>query len=86
MNIPDLINALFEVVSGSLVWLNVRAILRDKTIRGVSVAPITCFVLWGFWNLYYYPHLDQWFSFVGGLSVATANTAWLVLIIYYGKR
>jgi len=39
----------------------------------------------GLWNLYYYPSLDQWASFVVGVFVVTANIAWIGLILYYQK-
>lgn len=31
-------------------------------------------------NLFYYPSLNQWASFTGGVLVAGANIAWLVLL------
>jgi hypothetical protein len=35
------------------------------------------------WNLYYYPHLDQWWSFAGGLVIVAANVLWIGLMVYY---
>ena len=57
--IADYINGSFEVLAGLFVLLNVRRILRDKTVRGVSILPTAFFTLWGFWNMYYYPYLGQ---------------------------
>lgn len=83
---PDLINGLFEFGGAAFNFLNIQAIWRDKKVRGVSVVPSTFFTAWGFWNLYYYPSLDQWWSFTGGLAIVTMNTVWVVLALYYGRK
>lgn len=80
---PDLINSVFEAVAGLFVFRNVLALLRHKQIRGVHWSPTFFFSVWGIWNLFYYPHLNQWFSFYGGLLVLTANLTWLVLVFHY---
>lgn len=82
----DLINGLFESFGCFFVFLHVRKILRDKKVRGVSCIATAYFVLWGFWNLAYYPHLGQWISFVGGTSIALMNSLWVVLIVYYNRK
>lgn len=86
MNIPDLTNALFETGGSIVLWLNVRQIRRDKIPKGVHVAPFVFFTVWGFWNLYYYPHLGQWLSFFGGINVPIANATWLGHVLYYWWR
>jgi hypothetical protein len=79
----DLANAAFEVVGGLMVFDHCRALWRDKEVKGVSI-PATCmFVSWGIWNLYYYPMLEQWASFAGGLVIVTGNTLWVWLMFYY---
>ena len=83
--IPDAINGTFELMSGFFLWNNVRILLKQKSIRGVSVLTTAVFALWGFWNLFYYPHLNQWLSFVGGLNVVSANATWVILAIKYTK-
>ena len=86
MSIPDMINALFESSAGLFLWNNVRLLFKQKRVRGVSVLSTAVFTLWGFWNLYYYPHLNQWWSFFGGLWVVTANTTWVYLALHYRKK
>jgi hypothetical protein len=83
---PDLINGLFEGVGALLICGNIRALYRDKIVRGVTLAPVIFWSAWGFWNLFYYPTLDQWFSFYGGIGVVTANTAWVLMAIYYRSQ
>jgi len=81
----DLINSAFEGGLGALVWLNFHQLLRDKTVKGTHWFPPVFVTIWGYWNLWYYPSLHQWCSFVGGASLALANTAWLALAIHYRK-
>ena len=86
MNIPDIINGLFEFLGSVVLWKNVLVLNRDKGYLGVHWTTTAFFSLWGYWNIYYYPHLDQWASFAGGLSIVTANTVWLVQMLYYGRK
>ena len=79
----DNVNGLFETVGGAFVLLNVLRLYRDKKVRGVSPATVAFFTVWGFWNLVYYPALDQWWSALGASSVALVNTIWLGQMIYY---
>jgi hypothetical protein len=85
VQIPDIVNGLFEFLGGASVWMHVRAIMRDKKSRGVSPFATAFFTLWGFWNLYYYPHLAQWASFVGGLVIVGGNGVWLYFMWKYRK-
>lgn len=82
----DLINGLFELGGGIVLWLNVWKLYKDKQIKGVHWTPVLFFGLWGYWNLYYYPSLDQWFSFWGGVFVTLANTVWFIQMVYYLNR
>ena len=82
---PDLINGLFEFLGSIMLWRNVIQLHRDKMARGVHWTATGFFAAWGYWNLFYYPHLDQWWSFAGGISIVVANTIWLVQMLYYGR-
>lgn len=86
ITLPDAINGAFEALGGVFALNNVRVIWRDKMVRGVSVLSTGVFTAWGFWNLYYYPHLGQWLSFAGGLVIVAANFAWVALMLYYGRK
>lgn len=83
MQVPDLANGCFELFGGVLSGLNIRRLYRDKEVRGFSPTLMAFVTLWGYWNLYYYPHLSQGFSFTGGVLLVVSNTAWLALCIYY---
>jgi hypothetical protein len=86
MFLPDLINGTFESAGGFSIALSIIKLYREKTVRGVSWLHVGFFTSWGFWNLFYYPHLGQWFSFIGGLALVISNTIWLGQIAYYTIR
>lgn len=80
----DLINGCFELFGAGLTAAtSVRAILRDKKIAGFSPVPTAFFTAWGVWNLIYYPSLDQWLSFIGGVAIVGVNSVYLFLIWKY---
>lgn len=83
---PDLMNAAFEAGGGVLVFANVRTLYRHKMVRGVDWRVTAFFTAWGAWNLFYYPHLDQWASFVGTAVITAANAAWLTLLCRYRRN
>lgn len=86
MMLPDIINGIFESCGGFFIALSVIKLHREKIVRGVSWMHVTFFSAWGFWNLYFYPHLDQWMSFWGGFLLVTVNCVWLGQIMYYNWR
>lgn len=86
MNIPDLINAGFEAFGGLFVLNHCRVLYKDKVLKGVSIASTVFFSLWGMWNMFFYSHLDQWFSFYGGLVITLANALWVGMMIYYYNK
>ena len=82
----DLTNAIFEVCGGLLIWLNVKALYKSKEVKGVDWRVSAFFFVWGIWNIYFYPSLDQWLSFWAGIWLAIANLIWVVMAIYYTKK
>jgi hypothetical protein len=86
MMTPDLINGLFELCGAAFVALHIRQIRRDKKVAGVSIPAIVFFTSWGFWNLFYYPHLEQWLSFAGGVAIVITNCVWVGYLFYYSRK
>lgn len=81
----DLINGIFEALAGLFVLNHCRVLAQHKETRGVSVASTAFFTLWGCWNLYYYPTLNQPLSFYGGLFVVAANALYVGMMLRYRK-
>lgn len=83
---PDYVNALFEFGGAGLLLMNVSQLYRDKALSGVRILPTAFFSAWGLWNLFYYPSLDQWASFIGGVAIVSVNVAWVAMALHYSKR
>lgn len=79
----DLINGIFESVGAILCLFNVKQIYKDKKVAGVMIGPTLFFASWGIWNLFFYPAVNCWFSFVGGVFLCIFNWWWVVLAFYY---
>ena len=79
----DIINASFELIGGGMLLFNVFQAFKDKEIKGVHLAPVSFFLLWGIWNLFYYPSLSQFYSFYAGCFLTIINVIWLIQIFYY---
>lgn len=85
MILVDTINGLFEVLGGIFILNHCRVLYKAKQLTGVSIISTVFFTLWGVWNLYFYPSLDQWVSFAGGVVITVANLLWVGMMVYYTK-
>jgi hypothetical protein len=83
--LADIINGAFELLGGFFILNHCRAVIRDRAVKGVSIISTIFFTSWGVWNLYYYPSLGQWWSFVGGLFIVAANAYWIALMLKYRR-
>jgi hypothetical protein len=83
---PDIINASFELVGAIFQIKNTHQIYKDKQVKGVYWPAWIFFTAWGYWNIYYYPAFEQWWSFGAGIVMAAANTVWVSMAFYYSRR
>jgi hypothetical protein len=86
MNWQDVVNGCYELFGAPFICLSIRKLAKEKKVHGVSWVHAFFFATWGFWNLYYYPSLGQWCSFIGGCAIVIANTIWLGQLIYYSRK
>lgn len=86
MSLPDVVNGVFEGVGGLMLFADCLRLWWEKAIAGVNWQVRAFFLAWGVWNLFYYPHLDQWFSFGGGLLIVIANAIWVALAVHYSRK
>ncbi len=82
----DIINGFFEIIACIITWLNIYKIEKDKIVKGIYWPTNLFFLIWGLWNLYYYPSLEQYFSFYMGLALAFSNIIWVYLAYKYNKK
>ncbi|MES2788545.1 MAG: hypothetical protein V4719_02915, partial [Planctomycetota bacterium] len=77
---------LFEALGAMFLFLNVRQLYRDKELKGVDWRAVAFFFSWSLWNLYYYPAMNQPWSFFGAILICSMNFAWLALAGYYWRQ
>jgi hypothetical protein len=82
----DLINGLFELFGSFFILNHCRLLYKAKVVHGVSVISTVYFAAWGFWNLFFYPSLNQWFSTAGGIAIMLTNSLWIGLMMYYNTK
>lgn len=82
----DKVNGLFELLGAPFICLSIIKLYKDKQVHGINWLHACFFMVWGYWNLYYYPAINQWYSFIGGITVVLANTFWFIQLIYYSKK
>jgi hypothetical protein len=81
----DAINAAFEGGGAIFLCLNVRRLLKDKSVKGVSLLATSWWTAWGFWNVYFYSAVNTPASFWAGIAVVLVNAVWLCLAVYYAR-
>jgi len=82
----DAVNGLFEGITGIAALFNCYKIHKDKEVKGIVWEFTIFYTLWGLWNLYYYPSLNQRFSFIGGIVIVSANAVWVGMVVYYRSK
>jgi hypothetical protein len=66
-----------------MTLLSVKALIRDKEIKGFHWGPTAFFTSWSTFNLWFYPFNKLWLSFLGGVTIFLVNSTWLYLVWYY---
>jgi hypothetical protein len=79
----DIINGIFETFGAWFTWGSAWKLWKDRDVKGVYWPAFAFFGSWGLWNLLYYPTLDQWLSFAGGILLVSGNIAWVLLYLYW---
>lgn len=83
---PDTVNGIFSIVGASFLLNNVRVLMKDKMVRGMSLLSSTFYFGWNVWSLYFYFTLAAWGSFVGQATTVVAFAVYLSLLVYYRWR
>jgi hypothetical protein len=81
--IPDLVNAGFELLASVALLGHCWRLWRAASAAAVSLPSTVFFASWGFWNLFYYPSMGQWWSFMAGIAVMLVNILWIGLQVRY---
>ncbi len=84
--IADIINGSFEAGAGLAAIAHCFKLYEDKQVRGVSLGSVVFYIVWGIWNVFYYPHLQQFWSCAGGIFVTLANLLYLIMLRHFRNR
>lgn len=74
----------FFIACSAICWLNVRALYRDKTVKGVSIVPTCVFIATNIYEAWYFHHIHQFWAVFGSLSMLVVNLLWIILFLWYG--
>jgi len=83
MQLPDLINGLFEGLTIIFVLMDIQSILKDKKVRGLTRTCLVFFATWSTWNLFYYNNLGQVLSVTAVFTCKLASAIYLFMFFYY---
>lgn len=85
MNAVDTINSL--LVFGYIIFgfINIKSVMRDKVIKGISIYFVYFIVIVSTWNMYYYYSLEQYISMILAIILCIINIIWSSLILYYKR-
>lgn len=79
-------NAAFEAGAGLAVLAHCWKLHDHRKARGLSIPAVLFFTLWGGWNMYYYPHLGQFWSLAGGIFVTLANLIYIAMLVTHSRH
>ena len=81
----DFINAVFNSVGAFFIILNAIDIHRRQTVAGHTYPSTIFFTAWSIYSVFFYAHLQQFWSFSISVVMAIANVALLMLVFKYRK-
>ena len=83
----DMMTAAFTIGAALFLLLNIRQLLVDKAVKGVSVYTIAYFTVWGYWGIYlFYAMPGMAWTLAASVILAIAYSVWFVLAIYYKRK
>lgn len=83
---PDMLNAILEGGSSLFIFKSILTLQKDKQVRGIWWPMVAFMMSWGYFNLWFYSEIAQWWSFVAGIAVVSANTFWLGQMLHYIRK
>jgi hypothetical protein len=79
----DMINGALEFGGSLFLFRNCWMLYEDKVVKGVSPWATFYFFSWAVWNLFFYPSLNQYWSWIGGMCIGLSQFVWIVLALWY---
>jgi len=79
----DQMNAAFELGGAFLRTLDCVKLFQAKRFMGGHLGTALYFLLWGVFNVFFYPSLHQEWSFWAAIALMTINGVWFVMAVHY---
>jgi uncharacterized membrane protein YfcA len=86
MSWQDIVNGIYEIGGGLFMIWNCYKLYKDKDVKGLSLVSSAFFSTWSFWNIYYYPSLNQIVSLCGAILLSITNVIWMIMALYYVNK
>jgi hypothetical protein len=74
---PEIIYAAFTFIAGSMVWMHLDKIMRDKRVHGMHWGPVLFSWFWCAFAVYFYAVQDLWWCWWANLWMLFNYTLWL---------
>jgi hypothetical protein len=82
----DHLNAGFEMIGAAFRVYDCVKLYRAKHFVGGSILTVVFFFTWGLFNTFFYPSLNQSWSFVAAIFLTAANGVWILMALFYEKQ
>lgn len=82
MTDEQVLTAFFTACS-IVCWLSIRALVRDRSVKGVSTIPTWVFLSTNAYEVFFFGEHEQWFAVLGAVGMTLANASWLTLFWWY---
>jgi cation transport ATPase len=79
----DQANACLEMGGAFLRTLDCIKLFQDKRFSGGHLGTALYFLGWGVFNVFFYPSLNQVWSFWAAIVLMVMNGLWFVMALYY---
>jgi len=79
----DIIQAAFNIGGCIAISSSIWKLYHQKIVRGIHWPMMIFFMSWSSYNIYFYGHLVQNYSFYAGFTILTAEIIYLYLLLYY---
>lgn len=80
---PGTVLSILFLACAAVCWANVRALLRDRTVAGISLFPTWVFLTTNLYEVWFFFDLQQNWALVGSVAMAVVNMVWLGIAYFY---
>lgn len=83
MMLVDQITGGFQFFASIFIMLNIRALLKSREMKGISLLTIVFYNLWDFWGVYMFYRIGNSYSMWTAVAITVVYTTWSCLVFYF---